>query len=160
MKKTFAWHGKRSEIQPKKSKEETNKHHRAEYSANVRCRWNSWILAVLSRAAHPNFFTLDTALPRALRNTSTRCEAEQMNGCGEKKIEGQTKKILSASLDFKIKKKKTHRLLRCYSPTHSYLWLLLQALFSTRGPSTMLWKLQIHLCNMGRVYIYGIQWAG
>ncbi len=39
------------------------------------------LLAAFSRTAHPNNFTLDTALPWVLSNTPAKCEVDQMNGC-------------------------------------------------------------------------------
>ncbi len=39
------------------------------------------MLAAFSRTAHPNNFTLDTALPWVLRNTPAKCEVDRMNGC-------------------------------------------------------------------------------
>ncbi len=46
---------------------------------------NAWplvlLLAAFLRTAHPNNFTLDTALPWVLSNTGERCEVVQVDGC-------------------------------------------------------------------------------
>ncbi len=39
------------------------------------------LLAAFSRTAHPNNFTLNTALPWVLSNTPATCEVDRMNGC-------------------------------------------------------------------------------
>ena len=50
----------------------------------VRNRPIAWppilLLAAFLRTAHPNNFTLHTALPCVLSNTPTKCEADRMNG--------------------------------------------------------------------------------
>ncbi len=42
------------------------------------------LLLAVFFSAHPNNFTLDTALPWILSNTPTKCEVDRMNGCRDK----------------------------------------------------------------------------
>lgn len=99
--------------------------------------------------------------PRALRNTSTRCEAEQMNGCREKKSKVRPQRFFR--LRWILKSRKKHIDSSAARVQHVATSGFFCKLYSPRevGASRCEnFKFTMSLCNVSRVYIYRIQCAG